>query len=147
MERIGRGFVTSNTTKLTTTLFTCCNFSNDYIVWTTKRSLNFKSCNVFTFSLSFYKGQQSNPFAVPPSFHFWAPWIGRNTRCSNKILNTEFLKISPSKHAEVREITISEDHLTNELFKQKVKMSVRLFLVVMCKCPNLTCKLEALHRF
>ncbi|KAF3847154.1 hypothetical protein F7725_020182 [Dissostichus mawsoni] len=67
-----------------------------------------------------WKESQKNPFAVPPTFHFWAPWIGKNTRRSNHVLNTEFAKVRPQKPAEVQEITVTEDRLREELYKQKV---------------------------
>ncbi|KAK7133382.1 hypothetical protein R3I94_015303 [Phoxinus phoxinus] len=61
-----------------------------------------------------------NPFAVPPNYHFWAPWIGKNTRQSDTVLNTEFEKVRASKSAsEVLEMTVTEDSLSEELFKQK----------------------------
>ena len=74
----------------------------------------------------------NNPFTVPPSYNFWSPWIGKNTRVSNHVLNTEFEKVRPSKPAEVREITVSEDRLREELYKQKVKtvFIIILFLLV-----------------
>lgn len=40
---------------------------------------------------------------------------------SNHVLNMEFEKVCPSKPAEAHEITVSEDRLTQELYKQKVK--------------------------
>lgn len=62
-----------------------------------------------------------NPFAVPTNYHFWAPWIGRNTRQSDTVLNTEFEKVRASKSAsEVFEMTVTDDSLCEELFKQKV---------------------------
>ncbi|XP_051782681.1 uncharacterized protein LOC127527607 [Erpetoichthys calabaricus] len=68
-----------------------------------------------------------NPFAVPPSFHFWAPWIGRRTRRSNVVVNTEFEKIhSPKSLSEAAEILVSEDRLIDELFKQKVEVIRKL---------------------
>ncbi|XP_071359017.1 uncharacterized protein [Trachinotus anak] len=67
----------------------------------------------------FVKSQQNNPLAVPPTFHFWAPWIGKNTRHSNNVLNKEFEKVCSSKPAEVR---VSEDQLREELNKQKVEV-------------------------
>lgn len=39
------------------------------------------------------QGGKNNPFVVPPSYDFWAPWIGVNTRKSEMVLNTEFAKI------------------------------------------------------
>lgn len=82
----------------------------------------------------FPKGQKNNPFSVPPSFHFWAPWIGRNTRRSDCVLDTEFEKIRPAKAAEVSEITVSEDRLRDELCKQKVK-SLFNVVMILCCCP------------
>nr|XP_033933765.1 uncharacterized protein LOC117441855 [Pseudochaenichthys georgianus] len=70
----------------------------------------------------FVTSQQENPFAVPPTFHFWAPWIGRNTRRSNRVLNTEFAKVRPQKPAEVQEVTVTEERLREELHKQKVEV-------------------------
>ncbi|KAK1885459.1 Isoleucine--tRNA ligase [Dissostichus eleginoides] len=70
----------------------------------------------------FVTSQQKNPFAVPPTFHFWAPWIGKNTRRSNHVLNTEFAKVRPQKPAEVQEITVTEDRLREELYRQKVEV-------------------------
>ncbi|KAK7143946.1 hypothetical protein R3I93_014952 [Phoxinus phoxinus] len=31
-----------------------------------------------------------NPFLVSPSYHYWAPWIGPNTRREDTVLNTEY---------------------------------------------------------
>ncbi|XP_034055086.1 uncharacterized protein LOC117534921 isoform X2 [Gymnodraco acuticeps] len=70
----------------------------------------------------FVTSQQKNPFAVPPTFHFWAPWIGKNTRRSNHVLNTEFAKVRPQKPAEVQEVTVTEERLREELYKQKVEV-------------------------
>lgn len=64
---------------------------------------------------------EHNPFAVPPNYQFWAPWIGKNTRQSDTVLNTEFEKVRTSKSAsEILEMTVTEDRLREELFKQKV---------------------------
>ncbi|KAK3715324.1 hypothetical protein QZH41_001662 [Actinostola sp. cb2023] len=38
-----------------------------------------------------------NPFVVKPSYKFWAPWIGRHSRASEKILNTEYKKCHHDK--------------------------------------------------
>ncbi|XP_039606727.1 uncharacterized protein LOC120527410 [Polypterus senegalus] len=68
-----------------------------------------------------------NPFAVPPIFNIWAPWIGRRTRRSNVVVNTEFEKIhSPKSLSEAAEISVSEDRLIDELFKQKVEVIRKL---------------------
>ncbi|XDV46888.1 hypothetical protein PO909_016692 [Leuciscus waleckii] len=57
----------------------------------------------------FVTSQQKHPFTVPPSFHFWAPWICPKTCRSNHALNTEYKKVT-------------EDRLTEELYKQKVQV-------------------------
>ena len=62
-----------------------------------------------------------NPYKVPPSYHCWAPWIGGKTRKSDVVLNTEYQKNHTSKApAELKELTVTEDHLLNELLNQKV---------------------------
>ncbi|KAK3731073.1 hypothetical protein QZH41_012181 [Actinostola sp. cb2023] len=38
-----------------------------------------------------------NPLVVKPSYKFWAPWIGRHSRASEKILNTEYKKCHHDK--------------------------------------------------
>ncbi|KAK1880468.1 Nucleolysin TIA-1 [Dissostichus eleginoides] len=73
----------------------------------------------------FVKSQQKNPFAVPPTFHFWAPWIGKNTRHSNHVLNTEFAKVRPQKTAEVQEITVTEDRLRGTVQAEVVRTLCR----------------------
>ncbi|XP_052435978.1 uncharacterized protein LOC127975954 [Carassius gibelio] len=66
-------------------------------------------------------GGAQNPFAVKPTYHFWAPWIGKRTRRSDNVLNTEFEKVHSSKSAsETAEITVTEERLKEELQKQKV---------------------------
>ncbi|XP_052390908.1 uncharacterized protein LOC127938368 [Carassius gibelio] len=57
-------------------------------------------------SRGFVANGRHDLFAVPPSYHFWAPWIGKNTRHSDTVLNTEFEKVT-------------EERLREELFKQK----------------------------
>ncbi|XP_073789228.1 uncharacterized protein [Danio rerio] len=69
----------------------------------------------------------NNPFAVPPTYHFWSPWIGKNTRHSDIVLNTEFEKRHSSKFSsEISEITVTEERLKEELRKQKVSVIRRL---------------------
>ncbi|RXN15285.1 HMG domain-containing 3 isoform X2 [Labeo rohita] len=75
----------------------------------------------------FVASGRHNPFAVSPTYEFWAPWIGKRTRCSNFVLNTEFEKIHVSKSvSEISEITVTEDRLREELFKQKVEVVRKL---------------------
>ncbi|RXN18812.1 HMG domain-containing 3 isoform X2 [Labeo rohita] len=75
----------------------------------------------------FVASGRHNPFAVSPTNEFWAPWIGKRTRCSNFVLNTEFEKIHVSKSvSEISEITVTEDRLREELFKQKVEVVRKL---------------------
>lgn len=64
-----------------------------------------------------------NPFTVPPNYHFWAPWIGKRTRHSDTVLNTEFEKVCPSKSAmEISEVAVTEERLAEELFRQKANV-------------------------
>ncbi|XP_050973526.1 uncharacterized protein LOC127169897 [Labeo rohita] len=68
-----------------------------------------------------------NLFAVKPTYHFWAPWIGKNTRRSDSVLNTEYEKLHSSKPAsETAEITMTEERLKEELQKQKVNVIRKL---------------------
>ncbi|KAL1250956.1 hypothetical protein QQF64_018752 [Cirrhinus molitorella] len=92
----------------------------------------------------FVKKQSDNPFTVDPSYHLWAPWIGRNTRKSNQCLNTEFQKIHQPKEAELCEITVSEDRLKNELYKKKV--SVIRKLCKECGVDSIGSKSDLLER-
>ncbi|KAM6999989.1 uncharacterized protein LKV04_004959 [Tautogolabrus adspersus] len=59
---------------------------------------------------------RNNPFTVHPSYHFWAPWIGQDTRRSDKVLNTEFLKAQGGAD----DINVTEDRLTSQLMNLKV---------------------------
>ncbi|KAL1267269.1 hypothetical protein QQF64_002944 [Cirrhinus molitorella] len=93
---------------------------------------------------SFVKKQSDNPFTVDPSYHLWAPWIGRNARKSNQCLNTEFQKIHQPKEAELCEITVSEDRLKNELYKKKV--SVIRKLCKECGVDSIGSKSDLLER-
>lgn len=59
-----------------------------------------------------------NPFAVKPSFHLWAPWIGQNTRKSVSVLNTEWEKVHSSNPNSASEIPVTEERLTDELMTE-----------------------------
>ncbi|KAF3834466.1 hypothetical protein F7725_025670 [Dissostichus mawsoni] len=76
-------------------------------------------------ALSLERVSKKNPFAVPPTFHFWAPWIGKNTRHSNNVLNTEFAKVRPQKTAEVQELTVTEDRLRGTVQAEVVRTICR----------------------
>ncbi|XP_016427103.1 uncharacterized protein LOC107754968 [Sinocyclocheilus rhinocerous] len=66
----------------------------------------------------FVASGRHNPCAVSPSYHIWAPWIGKHTRNSDSVLNTEFEKIHVSKSvSEISEITVTEDRLREELYQ------------------------------
>ena len=76
-------------------------------------------------------GQAKNTFAVHPNFEHWAPWIGKNTRKSETVLNTEFEKLSSSKSSTEAEVSmVSEDRLVDELIKQKVKLHVCIYVLM-----------------
>lgn len=98
--------------------------------------MQFSFINIF-FGLSF-SGRAKNIFAVNPSFEHWAPWIGKNTRKSEMVLNTEFEKVSSTfqKSSTEAEVSmVSEDRLVDELMKQKVYFSngcICLDFIVRC---------------
>lgn len=72
---------------------------------------------------SHFVGSANNPFTVSPSYEHWAPWIGSETRRSGTVLNTEFKKVRtcPSS-TEAQLSSVTEDHLIDELAKQKVML-------------------------
>ncbi|XP_034077664.1 uncharacterized protein LOC117549689 [Gymnodraco acuticeps] len=84
----------------------------------------------------FFQNRAKNSFAVNPSFEHWGPWIGKNTRKSDTVLNTEFKKVSSSKSSPEAELSmVSEDRLVDELKKQKVSTVCKL-----CMACNLDSK-------
>ncbi|XP_057712976.1 uncharacterized protein LOC130929649 isoform X2 [Corythoichthys intestinalis] len=87
-------------------------------------------------SYGFTPTHAKNPFGVKPNFEYWAPWIGKNTRKSEVVLNTEYEKLSASKSSAETEVSmVSEDRLVDELMKQKVSTVRKL-----CKACNLDCR-------
>ena len=75
---------------------------------------------------------QKNPYEVKPSYTFWAPWIGRQTRKSNLLQNTEYMKC-PSKRkrkvnvqkdnaADMKDMDIGEDYLIDLISKKDKKV-------------------------
>lgn len=86
-----------------------------------QKKANIKQNNATPVNNSAVLGGTNNPFAVPPTYHFWSPWIGKNTRHSDIVLNTEFEKRRSSKFSsEISEITVTEERLKEKLRKQKV---------------------------
>ncbi|KAE8278074.1 hypothetical protein D5F01_LYC23871 [Larimichthys crocea] len=84
----------------------------------------------------FVQGRAKNSFSVRPSFEYWGPWIGKNTRQSEMALNTEFEKAISAKSSTEAEVSmVSEDRLVDELMKQKVSTVRKL-----CKACNLDVK-------
>lgn len=81
----------------------------------------------------YFSGRAKNNFSVRPSFEYWGPWIGKNTRLSEMVFNTEFEK--SSTEAEV--MMASEDRLVDGLMKQKVQLCMyacmfELYCAVTC---------------
>ncbi|KAK2833182.1 hypothetical protein Q5P01_017071 [Channa striata] len=69
-------------------------------------------------SQGFFPKYSANPFQVHPCYERWAPWIGKETRKSESVLNTEFKKVQTSE----RELSsVSTDQLCDELLKQNDK--------------------------
>ncbi|XP_065096441.2 uncharacterized protein, partial [Paramisgurnus dabryanus] len=80
----------------------------------------------------------ANPFTVSPSYEHWAPWIGSETRRSGTVLNTEFKKVPTcSSSTEAQLSSVTEDHLIDELAKQKVMLPV---VRKLCKACNIDTK-------
>lgn len=67
---------------------------------------------------------------MEPSYEKWAPWIGKNIRIGNTVLNTEYEKVVSPKvtSPEAQVLSVSEDRLVDELMKQKVK-ALKNFLI------------------
>ncbi|XP_066523457.1 uncharacterized protein [Hoplias malabaricus] len=69
----------------------------------------------------FVPSRAKNPWAVHPSYEYWAPWIGRHTRKGDCVLNTEYEKVLPVRESPEAELfMITEERLMDELKKQKV---------------------------
>lgn len=80
-------------------------------------------CSILRMSRVLFTGRAKNSFSVRPSYEYWGPWIGRNTRKSEMALNTEFEKASSAKSSTEAEVSmVSEDRLVDELMKQKVEL-------------------------
>lgn len=79
--------------------------------------------SILIMSRVLFTGCAKNSFSVRPSFEYWGPWIGKNTRRSEMALNTEFEKASSAKSSTEAEVSmVSEDRLADELMKQKVQL-------------------------
>ncbi|XP_058614543.1 uncharacterized protein LOC131529049 [Onychostoma macrolepis] len=62
-----------------------------------------------------------NPFLVSPSYNYWAPWIGPNTRKEDTVLNTEYAKMhAPRPATEDAELEVTEERLEEVLTNLKV---------------------------
>ncbi|XP_044036076.1 HMG domain-containing protein 3 isoform X2 [Siniperca chuatsi] len=68
-------------------------------------------------SQGFFPSSSTNPFVVHPCYEHWAPWIGKETRKSDSVLNTEFKKI-PTSETEGELSSVTADRLCDELLKQ-----------------------------
>ena len=56
---------------------------------------------------------------VSPSYERWSPWIGKETRKSDSVLNTEFKKM-PTSETEGELSSVTADRLCEDLLKQNV---------------------------
>ncbi|XP_040918073.1 uncharacterized protein LOC121198193 isoform X5 [Toxotes jaculatrix] len=68
-------------------------------------------------SRGFFPSSSTNPFVVRPCYENWAPWIGKETRKSDHVLNTEFKKMLTSE-TEGELSSVTADLLCEELLKQ-----------------------------
>nr|XP_020463061.1 HMG domain-containing protein 3-like [Monopterus albus] len=69
-------------------------------------------------SQGFFPRSSPNPFVVCSCYEHWAPWIGKETRKSDNVLNTEFSKMPTSK-TEGELSSVTADRLCDELLNQK----------------------------
>uniref|UniRef100_A0A8D0DEX6 HMG domain-containing protein n=1 Tax=Sander lucioperca TaxID=283035 RepID=A0A8D0DEX6_SANLU len=114
----------------------CCEHHPPVVVMDLHKSCVFSLAVNFEPSMQtiFLSVDQQNPFAVKPSYHHWAPWIGPHTRKSNKV-----------HPKEQTEIDITEDRLLDEVSNLKVHAIRKIcrecridsqgdWAVVMCPC-------------
>ncbi len=63
----------------------------------------------------------TNPYTLKPNYENWAPWIGRHTRRSPSVINTEWKKVQTTNTLDnIAEIDMTEERLSDELMKLKV---------------------------
>ncbi|XP_024130826.1 uncharacterized protein LOC112148182 isoform X2 [Oryzias melastigma] len=74
--------------------------------------------NLDMISRGFFPKSSTNPFVVKPSYENWAPWIGKQTRKSDSVFNTEYKKITQDQtEADLSEA--AEDRLFDILLQQQ----------------------------
>ncbi|XP_062294316.1 uncharacterized protein LOC133999155 isoform X2 [Scomber scombrus] len=76
-----------------------------------------ESVHLEMISRGFFPNSSTNPFVVHPSYEHWAPWIGKETRKSDSVLNTEFRKM-PTSETEGELSSVTADRLCEDLLKQ-----------------------------
>lgn len=86
--------------------------------------------------LSFISGQSdiNNPFAsaVMPNYKFWSPWVGKNSRASNFLYNTEYKKCFHQKNiAERGTSLISLDEVMDILDEGSVSCYIYVIIVIL----------------
>ena len=82
-----------------------------------------------------YLGNASNPCVLSPSYETWAPWIGPQTRNSNIVFNTEYMKgkgRNQSTVLEQEEVEITEERLTDEIMNLKVRLPFPQTYIIEC---------------
>ncbi|XP_073676614.1 uncharacterized protein [Garra rufa] len=63
----------------------------------------------------------TNPYTLKPNYENWAPWIGRHTRRSPSLINTEWKKVQTTNTLDnIAEIDMTEERLSDELMNLKV---------------------------
>lgn len=62
-----------------------------------------------------------NPYEVTPSYSYWAPWMGKQVRSNDVVLNTEHRKCHKVEDAEeLGHLEVSEERLIELLYGNKV---------------------------
>ncbi|XP_041859627.1 uncharacterized protein LOC121651457 [Melanotaenia boesemani] len=95
-----------------------------------------ESVSLHMISQGFFQVPSQNPFVVKPTYDNWASWIGEETRQSNTVLNTEYEKVPSQRSSGEPQLgDLTEDHLVDELLRQKVSTIRKL-----CKSCNMDTK-------
>ena len=74
-----------------------------------------------------YKGNLGN-FMLKPTYHFWAQWIGTNTRVNDLVFNTEYRKCHKITEQDISDpsnlLSYSEEDLLDMMNFAQVKLTV-----------------------
>ena len=73
---------------------------------------------------------------VKPTYHFWAPWIGTNTRANDLVFNTEYKKCHKITEQDVSDPSslpsYSEEDLLDMMNFAQVKLIAQFIVASRC---------------